>query len=150
ARRTRRQIAGLDPDGPADQDEAYAIQAATHAGILALAGGGRRIGWKIGATNPQAQAQLGVDAPFHGALLSPFVHAAPAEVPADGFFMRVLEPEIAFRLGRDLPAGGAPYALAAVADAIDAALPAIEIADSRYQDWTRAGALLLIADNGGT
>ena len=43
-----------------------------------------------------------------------------------------IEPELAFRLGRDLPAGAS---LDEAWAAIDAIAPAIEIVDSRYRDF---------------
>jgi 2-keto-4-pentenoate hydratase len=128
--------------------EAYAVQDASIPAILSYAGGGRPVGRKIGCTNPTAQAQLGIAAPFHGRLLSPYVWESPARVPAELFFMRILEPEFAFRLARDLPASGAPYTAESVRPAIAAVMPAREIVDSRWADWTTAGALHLIADNG--
>lgn len=150
ARAERRRIpaplpARVAPEGLA---EAYAIQDASLPAILSYAGGGRPVGRKIGCTNPTAQAQLGIPGPFHGRLLSPYVWESPARVPAELFFMRILEPEFAFRLGRDLPASEAPYTAETVRSAIAAVLPALEIVDSRWSDWTVAGALHLIADNG--
>lgn len=133
---------------PESLAEAYAIQEASIPAILSHAGGGRPVGRKIGCTNPTAQAQLGVSGPFHGRLLSPYVWESPARVPAELFFMRVLEPEFAFRLGRDLPEAAAPYTAESVRPAIAAVMPALEIVDSRWADWTVAGALHLIADNG--
>jgi 2-keto-4-pentenoate hydratase len=148
ARQRRHPLVGLGDATPETLDQAYAVQRATHAGILALAGGGNIAGYKIGCTNPTAQAEVGIDAPFHGALLSPYLYDSPAVVEAGGFFMTVLEPEIAFRLGADLPAERAPFDRDMVFAAVAEVLPAIEIVDSRYQDWTTAGAALLIADNG--
>ena len=147
ARRTRRPVDSALADGaPADLDEAYAIQAASLEAILADAGGAR-IGYKIGCSSEAAQKLLGLDAPFHGALLSTYAHASPARLAADALHIRVLEPEIAFRLGADLPAGGAPYDAVSVRPAIAAVMGAIEVVDSRFVDWLTAGALNLVADN---
>jgi 2-keto-4-pentenoate hydratase len=132
----------LAAGAPVDLDEAYAIQAASLAGI-----GGRPIGYKIGCTNESAQALLGVDAPFHGRLLSDYAHASPARLEAGALRIRILEPEIAFRLGSDLPAGGAPCDAASVRPAIAAVMGAIEVVDTRYLDWLTVGALNLVADN---
>jgi 2-keto-4-pentenoate hydratase len=65
-------------------------------------------------------------------------------------FMRVVEAEFAFRMGRDLPAEHAPFAREDVRAAITAVLPAIEIVDSRFAEWTKVGAFSLIADQGAT
>ncbi len=148
ARRDRRRIAALPADlAPADAAAAYAIQAAYVARLLA-AQGGRPVGYKIGCTNPTAQAQLGVDEPFHGRLLSPVVRESPARLTAGDFFMRAIETEFAFEMAEDLPAAAAPYDPDGVAAAAGILLSAVEIVDSRYQDWTTIGAPALIADNG--
>jgi len=143
ARRTGEPVASALVSGaPADLDEAYAIQAASLAGI-----GGRPIGYKIGCTNESAQALLGLDAPFHGRLLADFAQASPGRLDADAMRIRILEPEIAFRLGRDLPAAGAPYDAASVRPAVAAVMGAVEVVDTRYLDWMTVGAFNLIADN---
>ncbi len=132
---------------PTDTESAYAIQAASLPLILENAGGGAIVGRKVGATNETTQAQLGLSEPFHGVLMSAFVHESPAEIAADSMFMRVLEPEIAFRLGADLPAAGAPYDAASVKPAIATVMGAIEVVDSRYSSGSTVGGLQLIADN---
>jgi 2-keto-4-pentenoate hydratase len=58
-----------------------------------------------------------------------------------------VECEIAVLLGRDLPAAGCPYDRASVADAVDAAMAAIEIVDDRYVDFRALGAPTLIGDD---
>ena len=64
--------------------------------------------------------------------------------------MRMIEAEIGFRVRHELPADGAPYDAVSVSGAIGETLPAIEVVDSRYLDWSSAGAPQLIADNGAT
>ena len=61
--------------------------------------------------------------------------------------MRVAEVEFAFRMGKDLPPRAAPYATEEVLAAVDTLQPAIEIPDSRYDDFVTVGAPQLIADN---
>ena len=148
ARRNRAPIAGLPDDvRPADEADAYRIQQAYLPKVMALAGGATMVGSKVGATNAAVHQRMSLTQPFRGALLSSVVHASPARIAGDAMMMRVLEVEFAFRMGRDLPATGAPYGQEAVADAIAALVPAIEVVDSRYADWTKAGGLQLIADN---
>lgn len=151
ARRHRQRLEAL-PEGcvPADEAAAYAIQMAYGEAMLALMGGGRRVGYKAGCTNKTAQAQLGLTAPFRGLLLSPFVLPSAAELSCDLGFMRMIEAEVAFHLGADLPPRDRPYAAGDMRAAIALAMPAIEVVDSRYVDWTTIGALHLIADNGST
>ncbi len=61
--------------------------------------------------------------------------------------MRVAEPEFAFRMGVDLPPRRSPHTMQEVLDAVDTLHPAIEIPDSRFQDFVSAGAAQIIADN---
>ena len=109
--------------------------------------GGRVIGYKIACTNAIAQRQLSVDSPFSGRLLSAFCFDSPARVKADPFFMRVVEAEFGFLMARDLPPASQPRDREEVAAAVGAVVPAIEIVDSRFDDWTTIGACSLIADN---
>jgi 2-keto-4-pentenoate hydratase len=106
------------------------------------------VGWKIGSTSKKAQAIVGTTGPFAARILASNFHASPAALPADAFFMRALEAEFAFRLGADLPARGEPYGRDEVIAATASLHPAIEISDSRFTDWAKAGAPSLIADNG--
>ncbi len=109
--------------------------------------GGAGIGYKIACTNVTAQRQLNVDGPFHGRMTSAFCFDSPARIDAGQFFMRVVEAEFAFRMGRDLPPASAERSVEEVAAAVEGVLPGIEIVDSRFDDWTTIGALSLIADN---
>lgn len=148
-RRTGQALPQLPTDvRPSTASDAYDIQDATMDGLAEFGGGGHVAGYKVGCTNDAAQAELGVDSPFFGRLLSPFLRQSPAAIPADALLMRRLEPEIAFRVAQDLPPGGAPYDPEAVRDAMAAVMPAIEIVDSRYLDWSTVGFFHLAADNG--
>jgi 2-oxo-3-hexenedioate decarboxylase/2-keto-4-pentenoate hydratase len=138
--------AAARPDSEAD---AYAIQDAYIERLLSNYGGAR-IGYKAGCTNPAAQQQLGLSAPFRGVLLSAFARYAPTEISCKEGFMRMIEAEIGYRVAHDLPLDGAPYDAISVSGAIGETLPAIEVVDSRYLEWTGVGAPQLIADNGAT
>ncbi len=150
ARTERQRLAAL-PDAcrPVNEAQAYDVQDQFVSTMLDYYGGAIA-GYKAGCTNVTAQRQLGLSAPFAGALLSPFVVASPAEIAAADGFMRMIEAEIGFRLGRDLPDTGTPYVAESVRPALETAFGAIEVVDSRYQDWTTAGAPHLIADNACT
>ncbi len=124
------------PDGYRMQDALVALM------------GDAVVGWKIGSTSKKAQAIVGTTGPFAARILASNFHASPAVLRADAFFMRALEAEFAFRLGADLPARDAPYGRDEVMAAAGALHPAIEISDSRFTDWSKAGAPSLIADNG--
>jgi 2-keto-4-pentenoate hydratase len=132
------------PDGcrPADRAGGYAIQRQ----IAALS---RQpvVGWKIAATSRAGQAHIGVDGPLVGSLLANRVLSSGARVPLGGNHMRVAEAEFAFRFARALPSRPVPYLEEEVMEAIESLHPAIEIPDSRYEDFARVGAPQLIADN---
>jgi 2-keto-4-pentenoate hydratase len=151
ARLERRRMAALPDDcRPRDEAEAYQVQDRFVDRLLSEHGAGDGssiIGYKAGCTNVTAQQQLGLSSPFAGPLLTALALTSPAEISVEAGFMRMIEAEIGFRLGRDLPAGGAPYDAASVRPALAAAFGAIEVVDSRYEDWTTAGAPQLIADN---
>ena len=147
-RTSRQRLSVLPPDAyPETIEEAYAVQPAVRKAIGA-GGGGRQIGWKIGCTNETAQRQIGVHEPFFGGIFENTSKASPATFNTDDFFMTVIEAEVGFLMGEDLPAAAAPYDPGSVADAVAAAFPAIEIVDSRFTDWTTIGPMQIIADNG--
>ena len=149
ARIVRKRLAelpqGVRPKSPA---EAHAVQDGLIERYLDHYGGSP-IGYKIACTNLTAQQQLNVDGPFRGRLLSRFCCDSPAHLDTGDFFMRVIEAEFAFRMARDLTAlpKDGPRARQEIADAIEGVIPAIEIVDSRFDEWTTIGAPSLIADN---
>lgn len=104
-------------------------------------------GWKIAATSAAGQAHINVDGPLAGRLLAEMVSEDGAALPFGANRMRVAEAEFAFRMGRDLPPRAAPYGVDEVVAAVAALHPAIEVPDSRFADFNRAGAPQLIADN---
>ena len=104
-------------------------------------------GWKIAATSSSGQRHIGVDGPMAGRLLAQRSFPSGAEVPLAGSLMRVAEPEFAFSFVRDLAPRAAPYTTSEVLDVVAGLHPAIEVPDSRYADFVRAGAAQLIADN---
>lgn len=119
-------VAATTP-APADEAAAYAVQEALAA---ALGGTG---GWKVGAASPTA--------PPSGSPLP-----APCLIPDGATFagrLRGVELELALRLGRDVPAG-----TALSLDDFDAALPVLELVETRLADWPAAPALLKLADLG--
>ena len=104
-------------------------------------------GWKIAATSDAGQRHIGVDGPLAGRLLADMVHPDGATLPFGANRMRVAEAEFAFRMGRALPPRPAPYTEAEVLDAVAALHLGMEVPDSRFADFTTAGAEQLIADN---
>ena len=127
---------------PRTRQEGYAIQARLEARSAAPL-----FGWKIAATSVAGQAHINVDGPLAGRLLREKAFDSGADVPFGANHMRVGEAEFAFRMGSDLAPRAEPYVVSEVLDAVSALHPAIEIPDSRYDDFTIVGAPQLIADN---
>jgi 2-keto-4-pentenoate hydratase len=134
------------PDALPSVDDAYAVQAHFVAGLCAARGVGIA-GWKIGLTSPRMQALLGIDSPIAGAVLADRVRASGARFARADHGRLGLECEIAVRLGRDLPAAGAPYDFDAVARAVEAVCAAIEVVDDRDADYAVTDIGSLVADN---
>jgi 2-keto-4-pentenoate hydratase len=126
---------------PADRVQGYAVQAE----VVRLSGQ-KIVGWKIAATSLAGQKHIGVDGPLAGPLLSRRVLDTGATVPLNGNIMKVAEAEFCFRFGAPLPARQSPYDLNEVLDAVESLHPAIEVPDSRYNNFARVGAPQLIAD----
>ena len=126
---------------PADRVQGYAVQAE----VVRLSGQ-KVVGWKIAATSLAGQKHIGVDGPLAGPLLSRRVLDSGATVPLNGNIMKVAEAEFCFRFGASLSARQSPYDLNEVLDAVESLHPAIEVPDSRYNDFARVGAPQLIAD----
>ncbi|MGX9883042.1 2-keto-4-pentenoate hydratase [Streptomyces sp. NPDC002276] len=98
-----------------------------------LDSGRRIVGRKIGLTSPAVQRQLGVDRPDFGALFADMVVPDGGEVPVGRLLQPKVEAEVALVLGRDLP--HPECTIVDVLRAVDFALPALEIVDSRVRNW---------------
>jgi len=138
----RRMTALPDHVRPSTRAEGYDVQTE-----LAALSGQHVIGWKIGATSPAGQAHIRVDGPIGGRLLANRVLPDGAAISLDRNLMRVAEAEFAFVLGRDLPSREPAYGVDEVMAAVSALHLAIEVPDSRYEDFTVVGAPQLIADD---
>jgi len=89
------------------------------------------VGWKIGFLFSPRQV------PFICPLFKSRVFASPARVPLSLTPSRRIEPEISFRLTRDLPPRDAKYRPDEVADAVTAC-PSLEIVDTRFDTSYRS------------
>jgi 2-keto-4-pentenoate hydratase len=138
-----RRIAALPAElRPATRAEGYAIQAE-----IVRRTARPLFGWKIAATSTAGQHHIGVDGPLAGRLLAERVRPDGATVSLATSLMRCVEVEFAFRMGRDLPPHDRPRATDAVMAAVAALHPAIELPDSRFDDFAAVGAPQLIADD---
>jgi 2-keto-4-pentenoate hydratase len=126
---------------PTGRGDAYAAQRE-----LVRLSGQRVVGWKIAATSTAGQKHIGVDGPLAGPLLADRVLGSGATLPMDENIMRVAEAEFAFTFSRDLPRRSEPYTQQEVLAAVKSLHPAIELPDSRYNDYAKVGAPQLIAD----
>jgi len=127
---------------PATRADGYAIQAR-----LDQRSAFPLFGWKIAATSAAGQAHLGVDGPLAGRLLQERVIAPGEETPFGRNHMKVVEAEFAFRMARDLPPRPTPYAVDEVMAAVATLHPAIEVPDSRFDEFSKVGVAQLIADD---
>lgn len=117
--------------GEQDVDSAYAVQQRLSA--AKLADGALVVGRKIGLTSPAVQRQLGVDRPDFGVLFADMDLSGAATVPIRRLLQPKVEAEVAFVLGDDLRDG--PLDAGQVRAAVDYAVAALEIVDSRISDW---------------
>jgi 2-keto-4-pentenoate hydratase len=127
---------------PQTRGEGYAVQQA-----LLAATGDKAMGWKIAATSTAGQQHIGVSGPLAGRLLASRCLPDGAAVSLRGNVMQVIEAEFAFRMGSDVLALGTQALTVQQVMAQVAELHlAIEIPNSRYQDFVTAGEAQLIAD----
>ena len=117
--------------------DSYAIQ-----NLLLQQLGGAAAGYKLGFTSTAMRQQMGVDEPNYGVLLAST--QVDQQVSHGGFIHPRLEPEIA--LVTASPLSGGQTSLVEVAAALSRVHPAIEIVDSRFQNY-RFLAVDNIADN---
>lgn len=128
--------------GTDDLDAAYAVQQGLVRGRLAR--GATVVGRKIGATSEAVQTQLGVDQPDFGYLLDDMDVSSDDPISTRTLLQPRVEGEVAFRLGRDIDDD--EITIDVVRDAVEVALPALEIVDSRIADW-KIGFTDTVADN---
>lgn len=102
----------------------------------------RRVGRKVGLTNPMVQAKAGVDQPDYGIILEDMVFQSGVVRPRSVFIKPKIEAEIAFVLKEDLLSSD----LDSIKAAIDYVTPAIELVDCRYHNYGMS-ILDTVADN---
>jgi 2-keto-4-pentenoate hydratase len=111
--------------------DAYAVQRALR--TLARKNGAVHAGYKVGATSVSIQEMFGVDEPDFGFLTEDMLLADGARLDPGRFIQPRVEGEIAFRIGADL--SGPATTAADVLKVTTAVLPALEVLDSRIENW---------------
>ncbi|KAK7713985.1 hypothetical protein SLS57_007272 [Botryosphaeria dothidea] len=114
---------------------------------LGLASGDRMVGYKLGNIAKAMQDAFGVDRPDYGFLMASTFLYEGTKIPLGDFIEPFVELEPAFVL--KAPLRGPNVTVADVISAIDYAVPAVEIIDSRVKSWAIALEDTL-ADNGST
>lgn len=117
--------------GSADITAAYAVQ--LRVDELRREAGAVVVGRKIGLTSEAVQQQLGVDQPDLGILYADMEFGDGSAIPMNRLLQPKVEAEVAFVLGADLVDG--PLDRDQVRGAIEYAVAAIEICDSRIESW---------------
>jgi 2-keto-4-pentenoate hydratase len=130
------------PMQPQTRADGYRIQAR-----LERHSSSRPFGWKIAATSAAGQRHINVDGPLAGRILAERVLDSGGTCLLSGNGMRLAEPEFAFRMRDDLLPRARPYAVAEVLERVGSLHPAVEIPDTRLDEFAHVGAEQLIADN---
>ena len=125
-----------------DVDAAYAIQQINTE--RKIAAGMRVSGRKIGVTSKAVQQQIGVDTPDFGTLFAQTEFGDGTELPTHRLIQPRAEGEVALVLEHDLD--NAPHGFAEIVRAVAFALPAIEVVDSRIENW-QISLVDTVADN---
>lgn len=126
-------------------EDAYAIQLQV---IKSKLDDGATVkGMKIGLTSKAMQDMLKVYTPDYGHILDSMVYEANSQVDIEQFIQPKVEFEIAFVLKQDLK--GPNVTVEEVLEATDYVVPAIEIIDSRIEDW-KIKFEDTVADNGSS
>jgi 2-keto-4-pentenoate hydratase len=125
---------------PATRAEGYAVQALWPARIGPIAG------WKIAATSLAGQRHIGVDGPLAGPVFASRVRGDEVTVSLSGNRMRVAECEVVFGFARAVEPRPQPWTRAQALAQVAQVMPGIEVPDSRFAQFERAGQAQLIAD----
>ncbi|MEX2479297.1 MAG: 2-oxo-3-hexenedioate decarboxylase [Gammaproteobacteria bacterium] len=143
AERTRQPIAKITDDFPAlDWEDAYAIQYALREAKLAH--GVQVAGLKAGLTSRAKMRQMNVAEPVFGFLCAEGAWPDGAAIDMNRYIAPRIEAEIALVTRRELRGPGCH--VAQVLAATECILPAVEILDSRYQNFD-FDLVSVIADN---
>jgi 2-keto-4-pentenoate hydratase len=106
--------------------------------------GVKRVGRKVGLTNPLVQQRVGVFEPDYGIIHDDMVFPSGVRLPQSKFNFLRIEAEVAFALKKDILDAD----LDVIKDAVDYVTPAFEVVDFRFPG--NVGAIVdTVADNAG-
>jgi len=141
AQTSREDTPSLADDHELDIDDAYAVQAELLA--LRVARGEKIVGVKLGFTSKAKMTQMGVSDVIVGRITDAMWIADGGDVDLSRFIHPKAEPEVAYRISRDVDLDDPSVD---IVSCVDAMAPAIEIIDSRYRDF-RFTYTDVVADN---
>lgn len=130
AARQARAVAQFSLETPFSVDAAYRIQRASMQ--RRYDDGERMIGLKLGFTSRAKMQQMGVDSLIWGWLTDTMMVEDGGETALERYIHPRAEPEVCFLVGRDIDR---PLSQLEAAHYLDAVAPAIEIIDSRYDNF---------------
>tara|TARA_B100001013_G_scaffold342478_1_gene268508 strand:- start:398 stop:1192 length:795 start_codon:yes stop_codon:yes gene_type:complete len=131
---------------PQSESEAYRVQSEVHS-IISKKRGDEIIGWKIGCTTPVMQSYLNIDEPCAGGIFKSTVYFEDALIKHTDFLNPGVECELAAFIDKDLEFIEKEHTYEVISDAVGAIFPAIEIVDSRWNDYKTVNTFSLIADD---
>ena len=132
AKKTRVPIAPLTETDPSlTALDAYEIQG--HLVQLLMGEEDKIVGYKLGLTSKPMREMMGVDEPDYGPVLSSMVFDDGVTVDMDDYIQPKVEAEIALMLAKPLQGPG--VTAAQVSDSLSGAIAAIEMVDSRIENW---------------
>lgn len=143
SRNNQARLQGLPADlTPRDLNEAYEIQAA-----VALLRRTPAAGFKLGLTNEAAQRGADTFAPIVGRLGSLDIRRSHSNIALPEKHLRIVEAEVVFELGSDLPPGYAPYSEQRVRGSVSRAFAGIELCNTRFEESMDPSLACVVADN---
>ncbi len=143
ARVQGRKLDAYPGDAPASETLAFSMQCEA-----AEMTGWTQTGWKIGCTSKMAQDMLRATGPFPGQIYAQRTFANGGEIPISASAIRLVEPEIAFTMARDLPRGVTAHSVEDVLGAAASVHLSLELVNRRLPGGLEDGNMWNIADGG--
>jgi 2-keto-4-pentenoate hydratase len=136
-------VAGLMAD--LSEADAYKVQFAVHDRFGAE--GDPIAGWKVALTLPVQYEPLKLSGPVFAGIYRSGLRQSGAAFEPGWPIKPGIEPELVARIGRDAPAGAAPYTADGIRAHVANLYCGMELVDNRYADVTKMGGPARIADN---